>query len=198
MSEEGKVREEMCLLARSLFDRGLSPGSSGNLSARVADGFICTPTNSSFGFLDPARLSKLDAQGRHVGGEQPTKEVDMHLSAYRARPDTGAVTHLHSTWCVCLSCLVDLNPDDVIPPLTPYVRMRVGLVARLPYFPPGSADIGPAIEATMPAHKGVILANHGLTVCGADIRESVFNAEEMEEAAKVALLLRNVRVNTVL
>ena len=190
MSEEARVRDEVCLMARSLFERGLSPGSSGNISARVPGGFLCTPTNSSFGFLDPARLSKLDENGRHVAGDRPTKEVSMHLGTYRGRPDARAITHLHSTWCVCLSCLEEGDPDDLIPPLTPYVRMRVGRVAKLPYVAPGDPAIEPLITAKMGSHKAVIIANHGLTVAGADVRDSVFNAEEIEEAAKVSLILQ--------
>lgn len=195
MSEEARIREEICLMARSLFERGLSPGSSGNISARVPGGFVCTPTNSSFGFLDPGRLSKLTEDGHHVAGDRPTKEVAMHMGTYRGRPEARAITHLHSTWCVCVSCLEEGDPDDLIPPLTPYVRMRVGRVARIPYVAPGDPAIEPAIAARMTTYKAVIVANHGLTVAGSDVRDSVFNAEEIEEAAKVAMLLRGTRAN---
>lgn len=191
MSEETRVREEICLMARSLFERGLSPGSSGNISARVPGGFVCTPTNSSFGFLDPERLARLDDDGRHIGGDRPTKEVAMHLGAYRGRVEAGAVAHLHSTWCVCLSCLTEGDPDDLIPPLTPYVRLRVGRVARLRYFAPGDPEIGPEIATRFETHKAVVIANHGVTVVGSDVRDAVFNAEEVEEAAKVSLILRD-------
>ena len=113
---------------------------SGNLSARLADGFLVTPTNSCLGFLEPARLSKLDAHGNPVSGDAPTKEIPLHMAFYEARPQAGGVVHLHSTYATALSCLEDIDPDDAIPAITPYVVMRVGRVPLLPYTRPGSAE----------------------------------------------------------
>lgn len=132
MSAENRIREEIARLSKSLFDRGFSVGSAGNISAAVEDGILMTPTNSCLGFLDPARISKLDREGNHISGDKPSKEVFLHRAFYETRPQTGAVVHLHSTFATALSCLADIDPDDCIPPLTPYVVMRVGQVKLLP------------------------------------------------------------------
>ena len=189
MSSEADTRDDMVRLARSLFERGLSPGSSGNLSARVPGGFIVTPTDASFGFLDPATLTKIDENGTFVSGDRPTKEVSLHLGMYRGRPELGAVTHLHSTWCVCMSCLSEGADDDLLPPFTPYLSMTVGKVARLPFHAPGDTAVGPAIAALAGRFKAIIIRNHGSVVGGRTVRDSVFCAEELEESAKIAFLL---------
>lgn len=189
MSVEAAVRDEMVLLARSLFERGLSPGSSGNLSARVPDGFIVTPTNSSFGFLDPATLTRLDENGVVQSGERPTKEIPLHLGMYEGRPELGAVVHLHSTWCVCLSCLRTGDDEDLLKPLTPYLSMRVGRVARMPFFAPGDPAIRPSVATLATRYRAVIIRNHGSVVGGPTMRDAVFSAEELEESAKIACLL---------
>jgi ribulose-5-phosphate 4-epimerase/fuculose-1-phosphate aldolase len=189
------VREEMCVLARSLFERGLTPGSSGNLSARLPNGgFLMTPTNSSLGFLDPNELSVLDDAGAWVSGEKPTKEAFLHLSMYRGRSSLNAISHLHSTYCVCLSCLTDTDPEDVIPPITPYVRMRAGKVALVPYARPGDDSIAPVVEQKARSYVALIIRNHGPVVGGRSLRDSVFAMEELEEAAKVYLLLKGQNV----
>ena len=196
MSEENQLRDEMCLLARSMFERGLTPGSTGNLSARLPDGgFLVTPTNASFGFLDPDRLSRLDDRGDWRDGDKPTKEVFLHLAMYRGRPNLAAVSHLHSTWCVCLSCLRDVDPDNMIPPMTPYLQMRVGPVARAPYRTPGDPSLGPEIERLAERHAGMIIANHGPVVGGRSLRDSVFAMEELEESAKLTMLTRGLDLN---
>jgi len=196
MSTEPKIREEMCLLARSVFERGLTPGSSGNLSTRLPDGgFLMTPTNSSFGFLDPAALSRIDDDGEWKDGDKPTKEAFLHLAMYHGQPGLQAVTHLHSTWCVCLSCLTEIDPQNMIPPMTPYLHMRVGPVARVPYKKPGDDSLGPEIEKIAAKHSGIIIANHGPVVGGKSLRDSVFAMEELEEAAKLFMFTRQLPVN---
>ena len=196
MSTETHSRDEMVLLARSLFERGLTPGSSGNLSVRLEDGgFLMTPTNASFGFLDPARLSRLDADGNWQDGDKPTKEAFLHLAMYRANPDTRSVSHLHSTYSVCLSCLQDTNPEDLIAPLTPYLQMRVGRVALAPYRRPGDESLGPEIEKLAARYNGIVIANHGPVVAGRSLRDSVFSMEELEESARLNFLLREHSVN---
>ncbi len=187
-------REALCRWAKSLFDRGLSPGSSGNITCRFEDGFLATPTNSCLGFLDPQRLSVLDAEGRHLSGDKPTKELPLHLAYYRARPSAGAVVHLHSTYATALSCLADTDPEDAIPPITPYIAMRVGRVPVLPYTHPGSANVAPLIENRAADHAAVLLANHGPVVAGTSLDSAVFAAEELEETAKLLVLTRGLAV----
>ena len=191
MSAENKLREEIARLSKSLFDRGFSVGSAGNISAAVEDGILMTPTNSCLGFLDPARISKLDRAGNHVSGDKPSKEVFLHRAFYETRPQAGAVVHLHSTFATALSCLADTDPDDCIPPLTPYVVMRVGTVKLLPYVRPGDERMGEMIRALGGRHAAVLLANHGPVVSGRDIASAVHAAEELEETAKLLVLLRN-------
>ena len=190
MSEESRLREEICLHARSLFERGYGCGSSGNISARLADGWLLTPTNSSMGRLDPARLAKLDAQGRHVSGDKPSKEAFLHLAMYEERPEMQAVVHLHATHSVAVSCLADADPEDVLPPITAYYVMRVGKLPLVPYFPPGDRALAEAVREKAREHHAMLLANHGPVVAGKALDAAVYAAEELEETAKLFLLLR--------
>lgn len=190
MSEE-RLRAEMVALSASLFARGFSVGSAGNISARLPDGFLMTPTNSSLGSLEPGRISKLGPDFAHLSGDKPSKEVFMHRAFYQARPDAGAVVHLHSTMATAVACLPDVDADNPIPPLTPYFVMRVGrTMPVVPYYRPGDAAMEPAIHEAARDAKAVLLANHGPVVSGATLRDAVFAAEELEEAAKLFLLLR--------
>jgi ribulose-5-phosphate 4-epimerase/fuculose-1-phosphate aldolase len=191
MNAENRIREDIVRLSKSLFDRGFSVGSAGNISAAVEDGILMTPTNSCLGFLDPARLAKLDPDGNHVSGDKPSKEVFLHRAFYETRPQTGAVVHLHSTFATALSCLAGVDPDDCVPPLTPYVVMRVGQVKLLPYVKPGDERMGGMIRELGGRHAAVLLANHGPVVTGKDISSAVYAAEELEETAKLLVLLRD-------
>lgn len=193
MADEFRLRDELCRWGRSLFERGLTPGSSGNFSARLADGSILvTPTNSCLGFLDPARLSRIDAGGALLSGEAPTKEVPLHLAFYRARPSTNAVVHLHSTFATALSCLAGGDRENAIAPITPYAAMRVGRVPLIPYVRPGSPVLGSLIAAQAPDHAAVLLANHGPVTSASSFEAAVFAAEELEATAKLLLLTRNL------
>jgi ribulose-5-phosphate 4-epimerase/fuculose-1-phosphate aldolase len=188
--DEDALRRLIVELAASLFARGFSVGSAGNISVRLADGFLITPTNSCLGRLDPARLARLDAGFRHIGGDAPSKEVFMHRAFYTARPEAGAVVHLHSTMATALACL-PCESDSPIPPLTPYFVMRIGRrLPLIPYFRPGDPAMEPEIHAAAGAARAVLLANHGPVVCGKTLTDAVYAAEELEEAAKLALLLR--------
>jgi ribulose-5-phosphate 4-epimerase/fuculose-1-phosphate aldolase len=188
--DEDALRRLIVELAASLFARGFSVGSAGNISVRLADGFLITPTNSCLGRLDPARLARLDAGFRHIGGDAPSKEVFMHRAFYTARPEAGAVVHLHSTMATALACLPG-ESDSPIPPLTPYFVMRIGRrLPLIPYFRPGDPAMEPEIHAAAGAARAVLLANHGPVVCGKTLTDAVYAAEELEEAAKLALLLR--------
>ena len=190
---ETEIRERICLLARSLFERGLTPGSSGNISVRLDDGgVLMTPTDASLGFLDPARLSRFDADGRHVCGDKPTKESNLHQAFYETRRGAGAVVHLHSVHSVAVSMLPELDPEDVLPPLTAYYVMRVGSTALLPYFRPGDPTMADAIRGLAGRHAAVLLANHGPVVAGASLPAAVYAMEELEETARLYLLLRGL------
>lgn len=189
---EARLRDDLCYWSKSLFDRGLTGGGSGNISLRCPDGgWLVTPTGASLGRLDPARLSRLDGDGRHIAGDPPTKEMPLHSAFYASRADAGAVVHLHSTWCTALSMLPDLDPADALPMLTPYAVMRVGRVALLPFFVPGDPAMADAVAALGGRHRAVLMAHHGPVVAAADLEAAVFAMEEMEETAKLAMILRD-------
>ena len=190
MSVEAQQREEICRLGASIFARGLTAGSSGNISVRVADGWLMTPTNASLGRLNPARLSKLDDDGKLVSGDAPTKESFLHRVMYEERSKTGAVIHLHSTHSVAISCLADIDPADVLPPITAYYVMRVGRLPLVPYYRPGDLALAEAVRGFAGKHHAVLLANHGPVVAGTSLDAAANAIEELEETAKLFLLLR--------
>jgi len=187
---EAKLRDDICAIGASIFARGLTAGSSGNISVRTGEGWLMTPTDSSLGRLDPARLSKLGPDGRLVSGDPPTKESFLHRVMYAERPKTGAVVHLHSTHSVAVSCLAEINPEDVLPPITAYYVMRVGRLPLVPYFRPGDLALAEAVRGFAGEHHAVLLANHGPVVAGSDLDAAVNAIEELEETAKLYLLLR--------
>jgi ribulose-5-phosphate 4-epimerase/fuculose-1-phosphate aldolase len=191
---EAKLREEICYFGKSLFDRGLTPGSSGNISARVDGGWLMTPTNSCLGRLDPATLSKVDDRGNPISGDKPTKEAFLHLSMYAERPAAGAIVHLHSTHSVAVSVLADTDPDEPIPPITAYYVMKIGKLALLPYYPPGDPSLANAVKEVAGRHHAVLLANHGPVVAGKDLETAVYATEELEETAKLYLMLRGEKL----
>ncbi|MEY1556706.1 aldolase [Yoonia sp. R2331] len=196
MTEETRAREDICRIAKSMFDRGLTCGSSGNISVRLSDGnVLVTPTGSAMGFLDPAHISLLNAEMRHLSGDAPTKEVPLHSAFYETRAQTGAVVHLHSSHSVALSMMPDVDPDNVIPPLTPYAVMRLGKVKLLPFFLPGDPGMGDAVRGLAGKRSAVLLANHGPVVAGKDLWAAAFATEELEETAKLALLTRGIPIN---
>lgn len=200
MSAETRVREDICRIAKSIFDRGLTHGSTGNISARLDEGWLLTPTGSSLGSLDPARLSKLDWNGRLVSGDGPSKENFLHLAMYeeraRANAQAGAVIHLHSTYSVAVSVLADVDPNDVLPPLTAYYVMRIGALPLVPYFAPGDLRLAEAVRRFAGKHHAVLLANHGPVVAGSSLAAAADAAEELEETARLFLLLQGQRIRT--
>ncbi len=193
VTSNASLREAICRLGASLFQRGLTFGSSGNLSVRIEDGWLMTPTNVSLGELDPARLSRLDLEGRLVEGDAPTKEGFLHRVMYAGRPDAGAVVHLHSTHSVAVSCLADVDPEDVLPPITAYYIMRVGRLPLVPYFPPGDTRLAEAVRPLVGKHHAVLLANHGPVVAGTSLSAAAGAMEELEETARLFLLLQGHR-----
>ena len=187
------LREQMCLLAKSMFDRGLTWGSTGNISARTPDGgLLVSPTGTSFGRLDPARLSHFDATGRLIDGDPPTKEMPLHTAFYDTRSAAGAVVHLHSCHAVALSMMPDVDPDNFLPPLTPYAIMKLGKVKLLPFFRPGDLAMGAAVRGLAGKRTAVMLANHGPVVAGKDIEAACHAIEELEDTARLAMLLRGL------
>jgi ribulose-5-phosphate 4-epimerase/fuculose-1-phosphate aldolase len=187
---DAKLREDIVSYGRSLFQRGLTFGSSGNISLRTDDGWLMTPTNIALDRLDPAGLSKLDDSGRHVAGDPPTKESFLHLAMYRERAKARAVVHLHSTHSVAVSCLAHVDVKDVLPPITAYYIMRVGTLPLIPYYPPGDPTLADAVGALAGKHHAVLLANHGPVVAGSSLSAAVNAIEELEETARLYLLLR--------
>lgn len=193
MTATTRLREEICRTAKSLFDRGLTGGASGNISVQLEDrGLLVTPTGSSFGTLDPARLSRFDAEGRLIDGDAPTKEMPLHVAFYETRQTTGAVVHLHSTHSVALSMLPGVDADNVLPPLTPYAIMRLGKVKLLPVYLPGDPAMGEAIRGLAGRRAAVLLANHGPVVAGTSLEAATYAVEELEETAKLALLTQGL------
>ena len=188
---ETQLREQICLLAKSLFDRNLTHGSTGNISARTDDGgLLVSPTGTSFGRLDPARLSRFDARGTLISGDAPTKEMPLHSAFYDTRSTAGAVVHLHSCHSVALSMMPDVDADNFLPPLTPYAIMKLGKVKLLPFFLPGDPAMGAAVRGLAGKRSAVMLANHGPVVAGKDIEAACNAVEELEETARLAMLLR--------
>lgn len=183
------AREQLAATGKSMFERRLTFGSSGNISVKSGDGWLMSPTNVSLGALDPAKLSQLDASGKHVAGDAPTKESFLHLAMYRERVGAGAVVHLHSTHSVAVSCLDGIDPEDVLPPITAYYVMRVGKLPLIPYYAPGDPTLADAVGRLAAKHSAVLLANHGPVVAGSSLSAAVNAIEELEETARLYLLL---------
>jgi len=191
LSEETRLRDEIAAVGKSLFDRCLTFGSTGNISARLSSGeLLMTPTNASLGDLDPARLSRFSAEGVHLDGDKPTKEAFLHQCMYCQQKMSGAVVHLHSTYAVAVSILEDVDPADVLPPLTAYYVMRVGRLPLVPYFPPGDLALAEAVAESASHSHAVLLANHGPVVAGKTLKDAQYATEELEETAKLFLLLQ--------
>ena len=193
MSSDARLREQICDLARSMFDRGLTGGSTGNISARTEDGgLLVSPTGSSFGRLDPARLSRFDAAGQLLDGDQPTKEMPLHAAFYDTRSTAGAVVHLHACHSVALSMMPDVDPENFLPPLTPYGIMKLGRVKLLPFFLPGDPNMGEAVRGLAGKRTAVMLANHGPVVAGKDVEAACAAIEELEDTARLAMMTRGL------
>ena len=193
MNSETRLREQICLLAKSMFDRGLTGGSTGNISARTEDGgLLVSPTGTSFGRLDPGRLSRFDAAGLLVDGDPPTKEMPLHTAFYDTRSSAGAVVHLHSCHAVALSMMPDVDEDDFLPPLTPYAIMKLGKVKLLPFFLPGDPAMGEAVRGLAGKRSAVMLASHGPVVAGKDVEAACNAIEELEDTARLAMMTRGM------
>ncbi len=196
VEKEQALRERIVFHGRSLFDRGLAAGSSGNISARLDDGWLLTPTDSCLGQLDASRLSKLDWQGRLISGDPPSKEAFLHRAMYEERTNANAIVHLHSTYSAAVSCIDGLDTASCLPALTPYFVMKVGRLPLIPYHRPGDPTLADAIRGLARSHAALLLANHGPIVSGVSLEAAVYATEELEETAKLFLLLRNVPIRT--
>lgn len=188
---EDQLRQQMVELGRILDRQGHCPGTSGNISVSLDDGLLMSPTNSRLGLLVPARISRLAADGRHLGGDKPSKEVIVHQALYRARSQVAAVVHLHAPWSMAVSCLDGLDTANVLPPLTPYYVMRIGKLPLVPYFRPGDPALAAAVERAAADSHALLLAQHGLIVGGRDLADAVANAEELEATARLYMLLHD-------
>ncbi|TWU60330.1 L-fuculose phosphate aldolase [Rubripirellula tenax] len=189
---EREVREQIADRGRSLFERRFTHGSTGNISVRIHDGILITPTDSSLGSLDPDRIAKVGFDGQHLAGDKPSKEAFLHLSMYRSRPNETAVVHLHSTYSVAVSCMAEIDPDNVLPAITAYQLMRVGRCPLVPFYAPGDMALADAVGKQAETTKAMLLANHGPVVAGNSLAGAIASVEELEETAKLFLLLRGI------
>ncbi|KPG82387.1 3-oxo-tetronate 4-phosphate decarboxylase [Frigoribacterium sp. RIT-PI-h] len=187
--EEQTARAALVTAARSLFMRSLTHGSTGNLSVRVGDRILVTPTGSSLGTVTAEDMSVIDDEGAHVDGAKPSKEAFLHAAVYRARPQAQAVVHTHSTYSAAVSCLAGLDPANALPPLTAYFAMRIGTLPLLPYHAPGDDTLEGLAEATARENLAMLLSNHGPVVSGTNLGAAMDALEELEETAKLFLLL---------
>jgi len=188
---ERDLREQIAMHGKSIYDRGFTCGSSGNISVRLPDGMLVTPTNCCLGRLDPDRVAKVSSSGNVLAGDQPSKEAFLHLAMYRSRPDEQAIVHLHSTYSVAVSCLTDVDPENVLPPITAYYIMRVGKLPLVPYFAPGDMELAEHVERLARGNRAMLLSNHGPVVAAKDLDSAVYATEELEETAKLYLMLRD-------
>lgn len=180
-----------------MYERGLTGGNTGNISARTANGgLLVSPTGTSFGTLDPARLAQFDEHGQHIAGDKPTKEMPLHSAFYETRSSAGAVVHLHSCHAVAWSLMPDVDPDNFLPAYTPYSIMKLGKVKLLPFYRPGDPEMGNAVRGLAGNRSAVMLANHGPVVAGRDVEAACYAIEELEETAKLAILMRGYNANT--
>ena len=194
MSKLSNSSEELAInqlidISRSMFYRGYSFGTAGNVSIRAGGTVFATPTGSSLGNLDKGQIARCDLDGNVAGSAKPTKELPFHLAVYRARPAANAVVHLHSTYATAVSCLADLNVEDALPVLTPYYGMRIPNLPVVPYLPPGDPELGREVEKRIAATPAVLLRNHGSIAVGASLAEAAALAEEIEEAARLYFIL---------
>lgn len=189
-NREFDARERIALIGKSIFERGLTHGSTGNISVRLDGCWLITPTNSCLGRLDPARVSKLAWDGTLLDGDKPSKEAFMHLAMYEQRAEMNAVVHLHSTHSVAVSVLEDIDQDDVLPPLTAYYLMRVGRLPLVPYFPPGEKSLAEAVRSYVSRHHALLLANHGPLLGASSLDAASDAVEELEETARLYLMLQ--------
>ncbi|MFC3120142.1 3-oxo-tetronate 4-phosphate decarboxylase [Agaribacter flavus] len=185
-----QAKKDIIDVGKSIFDRGLTCGSSANISVKIQDGYVVTPTNSCIGFLKPDTLSVLDSDGKLVSGDKPSKEFILHEAFYQQRPDANSVIHLHSSYATAVSCFDKLDENDVVTPYTPYLIMRLGAICLIPYFPPGDTLLADAVAQKAANYAGILMANHGPIVAGNNLWSTMYAIEELEESCKMMVLLQ--------
>lgn len=195
MLNEFEAKQKIVQYAASMFNRGLTSGASANMSVRIDQGWVITPTNTCFGFLDEARLAVVDHDGNLISGDKPSKEFLLHKVIYEKRPEDQCVIHLHSTYATALSCLPCDDIFNSVPTYTPYLTMRLGPIATIPYFSPGDGQLVDAVSDVAAKHPGVLMANHGPIVSAKSVEDALYGMEELEESCKIALLLRSENAN---
>jgi 3-dehydro-4-phosphotetronate decarboxylase len=183
------ARDSLVAVAGDLAAVGLSPGQSGNISVREGNVMLISPTNSSFRSLDPAALAVVGMDGAHLSGPSPSKEAMLHLAMYRRNPGHEAVIHLHSPHAVAFSCLNPWSDHCALPPLTPYLFLKVGGVPLAGYAAPGDIGLVEALDAVPWRFTGALLANHGLIASGRTLEAARAAVVEIEESARIALLV---------
>ncbi|GAC1417614.1 MAG: aldolase [Candidatus Velthaea sp.] len=184
------IRKDICRLGERLVKRGLVHGTTGNISVRIADGYLVTPTGRAIDRLEPGEITQLSADGARVRGLEPTKEARAHMAMYEARPSAQAIVHTHSHYCVALTLLPDVDVEDALPALTPYYVMRVGRAPIVPYYPPGDPELVAAVRRYSEGRNALLLAHHGPIVAGTSLEDAAAILEELEEAARLFLLVR--------
>jgi ribulose-5-phosphate 4-epimerase/fuculose-1-phosphate aldolase len=185
---EARIREEICTTGASLYQRGYTVGSAGNISARLDDGWLITPTDACLGRLDPAELAKVDAQGRHVGGARPSKTLALHRAIYARNDDAQGIVHTHSTHLVALTLSGVWRDDDVLPPITPYYVMKVGHIPLIRYRRPGDPQVAALVAPLAASVRGVLLERLGPVLWERSVSHASFVLEELEETAKLWLV----------
>lgn len=188
MSVEARLREEICTVGASLYARGYTVGSAGNISARLEDGWLITPTDACLDRLDPAAIAKVALNGDWVSGDKPSKTLALHRQVYDRNPGVGGVVHTHSTHLVALTLAGVWRPDDILPPITPYQVMKVGHIPLIPYARPGAASVAEQVAQLANRVRGVMLERLGPVVWESSVSKASFALEELEETARLWLL----------
>jgi ribulose-5-phosphate 4-epimerase/fuculose-1-phosphate aldolase len=188
MSAENKLREEICDIGRLLFGRGYTVGSAGNISARLDDGWLITPTDACLGRLDPATIAKVNLAGEWVSGDKPSKTLMLHREVYDRNPSVGGVVHTHSTHLVALTLAGVWQQNDILPPITPYQVMKVGHIPLINYERPGSPKVADQVAKLANSVRGVMLERLGPVVWETSVSKAAFALEELEETARLWLM----------
>ena len=186
--EESKVREEICATGASLYQRGYTVGTAGNISARLDDGWLITPTDACLGRLDPAEIAKVDLAGNAVSGGRPSKTLALHRGIYARNAETRGVIHTHSTHLVALTLAGVWSEADVLPPITPYYVMKVGHIPLIRYRRPGDPQVAKQIAALAGTVRGVLLERLGPVVWERSVAQASYALEEFEETARLWLM----------
>lgn len=185
---ESRIREEICTVGASLYNRGYTVGAAGNISARLDDGWLITPTDACLGRLDPAALSKVDVAGNWVSGAKPSKTLALHQGIYRANPEARGIVHTHSTHLVALTLAGVWRPDEVLPPITPYQVMKVGRIPLIAYRRPGDPQVAAEVAALAAQVRGALFERLGPVVWERSVAHAAYALEELEETARLWLM----------